>query len=126
MNSVLKQLLIQSLLLMFFHIFSHCAIMHKNNRRITNVLDNHFTPETTTGKVLMSPVAIPVGTISLLTDTFLLQPVIAIPMALGDTITYIWQNPSGGILTQSFLFVPKLVMTPIAFSFLWIKHAFFY
>lgn len=112
------------LLSLFFCSLNDCAFMDKKNRRITTQLDESMAPESDLGKTLMAPIAIPVGAGSLLTDALVLQPLVAIPMALGDTIDFIWMNPSGGIILQSFLFVPKVIFTPITLGIMWFRHAF--
>jgi hypothetical protein len=100
--------------------------MEKQNRRITNYLDDNLTPESDTVKLVLIPVAIPIGTFSLLSDTFLVQPLIALPKAIEGTLKYIWSNPQGGAIVQSFLFIPKVIFTPVTFGVLWIRHAFFF
>lgn len=100
--------------------------MEKKNRRITNYFDDHLTPESDAGKVVLAPIAIPTGTIFLLSDALIIQPIVAIPKSLEDTSKYIWQNPSGGVLVQSFLLIPKLVITPVTFTVIWIRYALFY
>ncbi|MCC5815230.1 MAG: hypothetical protein JJT78_10770 [Leptospira sp.] len=121
----MRKILLFFLLLTIFASVTQCAFMDKKNRRITNYLDENLTPQTDKGRLLLAPVAIPTGTISLLSDTFVLQPLVAIPKALGDTVEYIWLNPEGGVVLQSFLFIPKVVFTPITLGVLWIRHALF-
>jgi hypothetical protein len=121
----MRKIILFFLLLTTIVSLTQCAFMDKKNRRITNYLDENLTPQTESGKLLLAPVAIPTGTISLLSDTFVLQPLIAIPKALGDTVEYIWLNPEGGVVLQSFLFIPKVVFTPVTFGILWIRHALF-
>jgi hypothetical protein len=53
--------------------------MRSSNRLLTNQLDEFVQPKETYQEVLLSPIFIPVGTISLLTDALLLHPISVIP-----------------------------------------------
>jgi hypothetical protein len=119
------QILRSFILLTFFVGLFNCAIFKKENRRITNALDDAVDPHTTTNKVLLAPVMIPVGSISLLTDAFILQPLVSIPLGLGKTYEIVWENPSGGIMVQTFLLIPKLIFTPITFTLAWVYYSIF-
>ncbi|MEQ8352842.1 MAG: hypothetical protein RH862_15245 [Leptospiraceae bacterium] len=102
-----------------------CAFMVKDNRRLTNSLDYVVSPESTMGKVLLSPVFVPVGAVSLAADAIVIHPVAVIPEALDDTYETIWQDPEGSIIWQTFLFVPKVVFSPVFFSFDWFFRSIF-
>lgn len=122
---VMKKIILISVLCFGIVAFGNCAFMDKKNRRITNYLDENLTPKSDNGKLLFAPVAVPTGTISLLSDAFLLQPLVAIPKAMGDTAEFIWLNPEGGVVLQSFLFIPKVIFTPVTLGVWWIRHALF-
>ncbi len=102
-----------------------CSFVHKENRVLTNEMDEYIQPDSTTSKILLSPVGICVGTISLLTDNFIVHPVRVIPRSLEKTYEAVWDKPQGGVIRQSFLFVPKLILTPFAFLFNWLIYASF-
>ena len=102
-----------------------CAFMEKRNRPLTTTLDELVEPESTGAKVALAPVFVPVGTASLVLDVFALHPVEVIPDALDDTYEIIWENPSGTYVTQTFLLVPKVVVTPVVFGFDWLGRSIF-
>lgn len=94
---------------------SACAFMKKENRPATTALDQIIDPRTTAAKVALSPIVIPVGFVTLLADVFVLHPLSTIPQDAEDTSRLLWENPSGGIVQQTFLLLPKLICTPIVF-----------
>lgn len=106
-------------------ITTNCAFMKKENRVITNALDEIIDPQSTPAKIALAPIGIPLGTVSLLTDTFIVQPIVSIPESVSKTYEIIWKEPEGGIVRQSFLLVPKIVFTPIGFLILWYGYTFF-
>lgn len=99
--------------------------MVKENRRLTNSLDSVVAPESTMSKVLLAPVFLPVGAVSLASDAILIHPVAVVPDALDDTYETIWQEPEGSIIWQTFLFVPKVAFSPVFFSFDWLFRSLF-
>lgn len=102
-----------------------CAFTNEKNRPLTTALDGVVRPESTTAKLAMAPAFVPVGTATLLLDVFALHPVQVIPDALEDTYELIWENPSGTYVTQTFLFAPKVLCTPIVFGFDWLGRSIF-
>lgn len=105
--------------------FMSCAFMKKENRVITNALDEAINPESTTSKVLLSPIAVPLGTASLLVDTLVLHPISVIPKSIGKTYEILWQDSNSEIVVQAFLFIPKLVFTPITLVAVWAFYSLF-
>ncbi len=92
-----------------------CAVLQKKNRTLTNYLDEKVDPQSAPAKIVLAPVFIPVGFSSLLVDALIIHPISVIPAALEDTYKVIWKDPSGGIVFQTIVFVPKLVVSPIFF-----------
>jgi len=74
-----------------------CAFTNEDNRPLTTALDGVVRPESTTAKLAMAPVFVPVGTATLLLDVFALHPIEVIPDALDDTYEVIWENNRGGV-----------------------------
>jgi len=95
--------------------FSACAFMKKENRPSTTALDQMISPGSTAAKVALAPVVIPVGFVTLMADIFVLHPLSTIPKDAQDTYEIIWEDPSGGIVQQTFLLLPKVIFTPIVF-----------
>lgn len=98
----------------FLFIFSQCAFTNARNRPVTTYLDEvvNIDPNSTTKRILVSPIAIPVGFVTLTSDIIIIHPVSSLYPASKDAYEYIWSNPSGGPVVQVFLFIPKLVFTP--------------
>ena len=93
-----------------------CAIFNPKNRRLTGLLDERIAPESVAAKVLLVPVVLPLGFVSLTGDLVLIHPISVVPDCLDDTVRIIWRNPSGGLAQQTFLFVPKVILSPILFA----------
>ncbi|MCB1305806.1 MAG: hypothetical protein KDK37_16070 [Leptospiraceae bacterium] len=106
-------------------LLANCAFMVKENRVLTNALDSVVEPESLPTKVLLSPIFVPVGAVSLATDAIILHPVSVIPDAAQDTYETIWEEPEGTILWQTFLLVPKVVLSPVFFTFDWLARSLF-
>jgi len=116
---------IMSLLLAAAIALPGCAFVEEDNRPLTTALDELVEPESTAAQVALAPVFIPVGTVTLLADVCVLHPLAVIPDAADDTYEIIWENPSGTYVTQTFLFAPKLICTPVVFGFDWLGRSLF-
>jgi hypothetical protein len=106
-------------------ILNHCAFMNSSNRILTNQLDSNIQPSETYQEILLAPVVVPVGSVALLTDAFILHPLSVFPKTIYKTYEIIWEDPSGGVIRQSFLFIPKIAFTPITFAFTWLGYSLF-
>ncbi|TGK06444.1 hypothetical protein EHO60_15510 [Leptospira fletcheri] len=112
----MKRMIIAFLLVLFaFSFLENCAIFQRKNRILTSYLDEKVRPESTAAQIALSPVAIPVGVVSLFLDGLVLHPISVIPDALEDTYKVIWMDPTGGVIFQTIVFFPKLVVTPVFF-----------
>lgn len=96
-----------------------CAFGVRANRPLTNALDRAIAPTSTGAKVALAPLAIPVGFASLTTDAVVVHPIRVIPRAYRSTANLIWRRPRGSYTREVFLFVPKVVLTPVYFSANW-------
>lgn len=94
---------------------AQCAVFNPNNRRLTGALDKKIQPETTTAKIALAPIVIPLGFAALSADFAIVHPISTLPKCWEDTARIIWRNPSGGLAQQTFLFVPKVILSPILF-----------
>ncbi len=92
-----------------------CAFFNHKNRRLTNLLDEKIQPKSTVTKVLLVPVVLPLGFAALSADFLVVHPLSTLPDCFEDTARIIWRNPSGGVVQQTFLFVPKVILTPVLF-----------
>lgn len=102
-----------------------CAFMKEDNRPLTTALDDVVDPESTGAKVAMAPLFIPVGAASLVLDVAVIHPIQVVPDAIEDTYEIVWEDPSGTYVTQTFLLVPKLALTPVIFVFDWFGRSVF-
>lgn len=102
-----------------------CAFMKRENRIITNQMDELINPESTGAKIALAPLAVPLGTVTLLSDTFIIHPIRVLPKSAEKTWELFWQNSEGGIILQTFLFFPKLILTPVGFVFIWLSYSIF-
>ncbi|MEI1280453.1 hypothetical protein V6Z05_19125 [Leptospira venezuelensis] len=102
-------------ILIFSICFSSCASFRKENRILTNYLDKKVEPESTPAKIALAPIFIPVGLTSLVLDVFIIHPISVIPDAIDDTYKAVWKDPSGGVVFQAVVFLPKVVISPLFF-----------
>lgn len=117
---------IPGLTLAFFCTVSpSCAVFFEENRRLTNLMDENFTPESETAQTALVPVAVPAGLLAILSDMIIVHPVSQVPEAVSDTYEFFWENPEGGPVRQAFLFIPKVVLTPVFFAGDWILRSLF-
>lgn len=105
---------ISLVLIVFLFNTSNCAFTNARNRPVTTYLDEvvNIDPGATTKRIIAAPIAIPVGFVTLTSDIIIIHPVSSLYPASIDAYKYIWSNPSGGLVVQVFLFIPKLVFTP--------------
>ena len=102
--------IISSILLIFL---LNCAFLNPRNRPLTSYLDEKTQDvKSTTARVGLAPIVIPVGTVTLFSDILIIHPVSTILPASNDAYIYIWKDPSGSIIRETFLFLPKLIFTP--------------
>ncbi|TGK15644.1 hypothetical protein EHO61_14930 [Leptospira fluminis] len=112
----MKRIFIVSLpIFLVFSFLENCAVFQRKNRILTSYLDEKIRPESAVAQVALSPVAIPVGVVSLFLDGLVLHPISVIPDALEDTYKVIWMDPTGGVVFQTIVFFPKLAVTPLFF-----------
>jgi len=120
----------RALLLAVLTAGSGCAFTNPENMRLLTSLsaalddEEHSVPATAALLVLGTPAAI--------LDIFLVHPVCVIDDVWRDTVDVVgdmWENPQGGLTTQAFLFLPKVVATPVVgvgnFLLSWVMRATF-
>ncbi|NVO00063.1 MAG: hypothetical protein HXX17_12110 [Geobacteraceae bacterium] len=102
---------------------SGCAVTQTENRLTMNYLDRAMEGSTitnsTTGKALAAPIALPVGLTAGVIDMALVTPARAASPAAKDTYSYLWESPQGSDLRQAMLILPKVTATPIVFLTDW-------
>lgn len=107
------------LLLLLVGTTAACSMMRTDNRRTLNALDAALTPASTTAKVALAPVALPVGLAAFAADLTVVHPVASIDDAWDDTADLLW-TPRGESTLRKVLFVPVAALaTPVVFAADW-------
>ena len=109
---------------------SGCAFMNPNNMPLLTSLSGSLDDEE--HSVLATTAVLVLGTPAAVVDILLVHPVCVIDDAWRDTVYVVadmWKNPHGGIMTQAFMFLPKVVATPVVgvgnFALSWTTRATF-
>ena len=102
-----------------------CAFTNPDNTLLLTALDSTVKPESTTGKVLLTPVFVPVGLASGALDICVVHPVRALAFAGKDTYRAVWAEPRGSFAAQALRAIPKAVVTPVVFAFCWVGESLF-
>ena len=106
-----------------------CAFTEHDNRRLLNYLDSRaegtWVADTTAGRIVGAPVAIPVGAAAFALDVAVIQPVCAAQPAAKDTYDLLWKPRNLSAFRKMILFVPVVVATPIVFASDWAFRSLF-
>ena len=106
----------------FVGLFAACTAV-RDHRHTLDWLDATLTPTSPTARGLLLPVAIPVGCVGLLADVLLVNPVLAIDDAWGDTTDLLWTSQEESVLRRV-LFTPiAAVATPFVFAGDWLGRS---
>jgi len=98
---------------------------NEDRRHVLNYLDANWSPNSTTGRWLVSPVALPVGIVAGVTDAVVVHPITQIDDAWVDTIDVVWDfGPSTDFRTV--LLTPlSAAATPVVFGVTWLWRSVF-
>ena len=91
---------------------SGCAVLSEKNRYLTRFLDEELTPESSTTKAVMAPVAIPVGFTALAIDGVIINPLVVLPEAFEDASQVFTEVEFMGPL-EIIVFPMRLVTFPV-------------
>jgi hypothetical protein len=105
--------------------FTGCAVLDQDNRRLLNGMDSIVQPESTTMRIALAPVAIPLGTVGVVTDMVLIHPFCVIPDAADDTYQLYWKPRDIDWLRKALLFPVCVVATPPTFIVDWLWRSIF-
>jgi len=101
-----------------------CAMGARENRRLTTVLSDHLTPDAAWGRWSLLPLAIPVGGVSLVTDTFVVHPACSLPNAWLDTAATLWGFDLCDRYYSNAMTIPiRATLTPILFVSDWLVRS---
>lgn len=117
--------LIHALLMIAAILVGGCAISNPDNRRTMNKLDEWVQPESTTARVALAPVAIPVGTAAGVTDMLIVHPVCVIPDAADDVYELYWKPREMDAFRKTLLIPFCVILTPPTFVVDWLFRSIF-
>lgn len=146
--SRLSRPLILCALAMLLGSLNGCVVFIDGNHRLVDKLDEHdlafeslnkldraISPKEPLTQAALAPVAIPTATVAWIGDTvlflttgavdaFVVNPVVAVPMAVEDTYNLLWAPRDIDALTKALLFGPVVILTPPTFAIAWLGRSF--
>ncbi len=93
--------------------FSSCAVLDEKNRPVTAALDE-LAPESPVVQAALSPLAVPVGILTLAIDGVLIQPIRSLPKALYDA-TWVFRGIESTGIGEIIVFPMRLITMPFIF-----------
>jgi hypothetical protein len=100
-----------------------CAQVKEENRRTLNALDAAATPQSEAGRWALSPVALPVGIVALVTDMLVVHPACSLDDAWGDTVQLLWTPRDESRFRRAVLLPLVTLATPLVFAGDWVGRA---
>lgn len=108
------------LLILIAVVLNGCALAKKENRRLTNLLDEKIQPKSTAAKIALAPVALIGGTATLAIDAAVINPVAAIPKTWSDMDEVYWRHLDHKSAARKSALIPLgIVITPPLFIADW-------
>ena len=104
---------------------SSCAFLNPDSRRTLNYLDANLAPQSATARVLLSPVALPVGVAAGVADAVVVHPLTQVDEAWRDTLDVLWDYDQGSAFRQVLLTPLSALATPLVFAGDWLCRAVF-
>ncbi len=102
-----------------------CAVFEQENRVTLNALDEQFTPDSSTARWALAPLALPVGLVGAATDIVLVHPARVVDDAWGDTVELLWTPGSESRFRRAVMLPLVTVATPFVFLGDWLWRAAF-
>lgn len=98
-----------------------CAFTNPENTPLVTAADRALGGDTKTSwaQVAAIPAALPLGLI----DVILLHPVSVVDDSANDAWDFLWERPVKGSATRAFVFLPRVLATPVVFSASWIARS---
>ncbi|MEC8653284.1 MAG: hypothetical protein VXY92_12065 [Planctomycetota bacterium] len=115
----------QAAAVVFFAAWSSCAFMRPENRRALNYLDANLAPQSATARVVLSPVALPVGVAAGVADAVVVHPLTQADEAWRDTLDVLWDYDQSSSFRQVLLTPLSVLATPLVFAGDWCCRAVF-
>lgn len=104
---------------------SSCAFDNQDRRILLNYLDANWTPSSTAGKWIASPITLPVGMAAGVTDAVLIHPVLQVDDAWRDTIDVLWHFDESTRFRTVLLTPLSALATPVVFGLSWCTRSVF-
>jgi len=102
-----------------------CAMSNPERRKLLNYIDEHWSPSTTTGRWLASPVALPAGVVAGATDALVLHPVSQFDDAWVDTVDVLWDFDDSTDFRTALLTPLLALATPVVYAATWTTRSLF-
>ena len=99
-----------------------CAVTDEHNRTTLTVLDEHLIPASTSGRVALFPVALPVGLVAYAVDS-LIHPFTVFDDAWGDTVELLWTSRNSSRFRRALMIPVSAILTPVIFVGDWIGRS---
>ena len=115
----------QAAAVVFFAAWSSCAFLRPENRRTLNYLDANLAPQSATARILLSPVALPVGVAAGVADAVVVHPLTQVDEAWRDTLDVLWDYDQSSSFRQVLLTPLSVLATPLVFAGDWFCRAVF-
>lgn len=125
MNGIVSRAALGLLVLLIAALTPACAVFNPENRRVLNWLDGQVQPESTTARIALAPVGVPVGSAALVLDMAVVHPVSVIPDAADDVYELYWKPRDMDWFRKALIFPLITVATPPTFLGDWLGRALF-
>ena len=102
-----------------------CAVFQPENRRLTNQLDAHLAPESSTLSWALVPVTLPAGVLSICADAVVVHPAASIDDAWLDTRDLLWRPRDESAFRKAVMAPVAALLTPIVFGGDWLGRSLF-
>ena len=102
-----------------------CAIGNSDRRLLLNYLDNNLTPSSQAGRLIASPLALPVGIAAGVVDAAVVHPLTQLDDAWVDTVQAVWDYEGMTDFRTSLLMPLSAVSTPVVFGITWVFRSVF-
>ncbi len=100
-----------------------CSVFSSDNRRLLNLLDEHWAPSSAAARWALAPVAAPVGITGLAIDALIVHPLSAIDDAWADTEDLLWSQRQESGLRTAVVTPLAALATPVVFGAAWIGRS---
>jgi len=101
------------------------AFSNRRNRRLMNLCEKHLVPESTSGKLAMAPIILPVDIAAAALDIAVVHPATVVDDAWLDTKAVAWEPTRRGYVTECALLPIRTAFTPVAAGWFFLSRVLF-